>query len=83
MAIKMPLGKLTLRLPRADIFAHQVANGMRVLPISLAHALAVEVLPPAHKDPFDRLLVAQANAEGADLVTADPIFAHYPVRTFW
>jgi len=64
LAIKVQIGKLTLRLPLADIFAQQMANGMRILPVSLIHALAVEALPPVHKDPFDRMLVAQANAEG-------------------
>jgi PIN domain nuclease of toxin-antitoxin system len=83
LVIKVQVGKLTMRLPLAAIFAQQVANGMHVLPISLDHALGVQTLPPVHKDPFDRLLVAQANVEGADLVTADPIFARYPVRTFW
>lgn len=83
LAIKAQMGRITLRPPLADIFAHQMANGMRVLPVSLDHALAVQALPRVHKDPFDRMLVAQANAEGAQLVTVDPIFAQYPVQTFW
>jgi PIN domain nuclease of toxin-antitoxin system len=83
MAIKRQLGKLILRLPLSQIVAHQQANGLQVLPVTLTHTLAVEGLPPVHKDPFDRLLAAQANVEGVDFVTADPIFAQYPVRVLW
>ncbi len=83
MVIKAQLGKLSLRLPLADIVAQQQTNGLLVLPVRLPHVLGVEGLPPVHKDPFDRLLVAQANVEGAELVSADPVFAHYPVRVLW
>jgi len=81
--IKAQLGKLALRLPLADIVAQQQANGLQVLPVALAHALAVEGLPTIHKDPFDRLLIAQANVEGAELVSADPVVRQYPVRVLW
>ena len=83
MVIKAHLGKLTLRLPLADIVSQQQANGLRVLPVALAHALGVEGLPPIHKDPFDRILIAQTNAEGAELVSGDPVVRQYPVRVFW
>lgn len=83
MVIKRQLGKLTLRLPLAQIVAEQQANGLQVLDVTLGHTLAVESLPLVHKDPFDRLLVAQANTLGAELVTADAVFAHYPVRVLW
>jgi len=84
MQIKCQLGKLSLRLPLIDIVAHQQAtNGVNVLPILPAHVFALDGLPAAHKDPFDRLLVAQANREGAILVSADAIFTSYPVRTAW
>lgn len=83
MVIKSQLGKLTLRLPLSQIVAQQQTNGLQVLPVTLAHTLAVEGLPLVHKDPFDRLLAAQANVEGAEFVTADPIFAQYPVRVLW
>ncbi len=78
IVIKAQLGRLTLRLPLADIVAQQQANGLQVLSVTLAHSLAVESLPPVHKDPFDRLLAAQSIVEGADLVTADAIFGWYP-----
>ncbi len=83
MAIKSQLGKLTLRLPLADIVAQQQANGLQALESTLAHSLAIEALPPVHKDPFDRLLAAQSIVEGAELVSADPIFRNYPVRLLW
>jgi PIN domain nuclease of toxin-antitoxin system len=51
--------------------------------VDLAHSLAVEGLPPIHKDPFDRLLIAQANVEGAELVSADQVVRQYPVRVLW
>jgi PIN domain nuclease of toxin-antitoxin system len=83
MAIKAQLGKLTLRLPLAEIVAQQQANGLQVLGVSLAHVLGVESLPQSHKDPFDRLLAAQAIAEGMELVSSDAVFAHYAVRVLW
>ena len=83
IAIKLQLGKLRLSLPLADIVSQQQANGIIELPVTTAHALAVEELPPVHKDPFDRLLIAQANIEGANLVSADHVFSQYPVRTVW
>ncbi|HEX5269641.1 MAG TPA: type II toxin-antitoxin system VapC family toxin [Gemmataceae bacterium] len=83
MVTKAQLGKLTLRVPLADIVSHQQANGLHILPVSLSHVLAVEGLPPIHKDPFDRLLVAQANVEAAELVSADHAVRQYPVRILW
>ena len=53
-------------------------NGYHELPITSAHAVAVDLLPPLHKDPFDRLLVAQADTEGALLLTSDDRVAQYP-----
>ena len=81
--IKEQLGKLSLRLPLADIVAQQQTNGVRILPVTLEHVLGVNALPPTHKDPFDRLLVSQANQEGATLVTADVVIAQYPVAVLW
>jgi PIN domain nuclease of toxin-antitoxin system len=81
--IKAQLGKLSVRLPLPDIVAQQQANGLQILPVTLPHSLALEGLPPLHKDPFDRLLIAQAVVEGADLVSADRVFVQYPVRLVW
>jgi PIN domain nuclease of toxin-antitoxin system len=78
-----PAGETTLRLPLADIVSQQQANGLRILPVTLAHALAVERPPAIHKDPFDRVLCAQATVEGAELVSADQVIHQYPVRVLW
>lgn len=58
-------------------------NGYRELPVTSEHAVAVFGLPPIHKDPFDRILVAQATVEGITLLTADAILTQYPgpIRT--
>ncbi len=81
--IKLQLGKLSLGLPIAQIVAQQQGNGIHVLPIILDHVLALEGLPFIHKDPFDRLLVCQAMAENAVLLSADPVLAQYPVQVLW
>lgn len=65
------------------MIAQQQRNGVQFLSVTLDHVLEVENLPLIHKDPFDRLLVAQANIEGAVLVMVDPVFSQYPVRVLW
>ena len=81
MQIKLQLGKLKLNLPLSEVIENQrQTNNIEVLPIILTHVLALDTLPAHHKDPFDRLLIAQANVEIATLVSADPIFAKYPVQ---
>jgi PIN domain nuclease of toxin-antitoxin system len=83
MVIKHALGKLHLHRPLEVIVREQQTNGILILPILLNHVLAVGDLPPIHSDPFDRLLVAQANLEDAVILTADPAVARYPVRVVW
>jgi PIN domain nuclease of toxin-antitoxin system len=81
--IKLRLGKLTVRAPLPTILTQQQSRGIQILPVTLDHVMAVGTLPAAHKDPFDRLLIAQANIEGAVLLSADPVFAQYPVQVLW
>jgi PIN domain nuclease of toxin-antitoxin system len=81
--IKIRLGKLSLGRPLRDVLAQQQGNGVQILPVTLEHVLGLETLPTAHKDPFDRILAAQATVEGAVLLSADPIFAQYPVKVLW
>ncbi len=82
--IKSGLGKLSLRLPlRALVADHQARNGLQLLPITLDHLLALDALPHHHKDPFDRLLIAQAQVEGVSLASADHVFGGYPVSLVW
>jgi len=84
MQIKSQLGKLALKLPLPEIIeSQQQTNNIAVLDVTLAHVLALEGLPTPHKDPFDRLLVAQAKIEEAVLVSSDKIFEQYPVKLFW
>jgi len=81
MQIKYQLGKLTFNQPLAEIIiSQQRANGVEVLPITAQHIYALQDLPSHHKDPFDRLLIAQANIEKIALVTADPVFQQYDVK---
>jgi PIN domain nuclease of toxin-antitoxin system len=83
MQIKVQLGKLQLRAPLAKIIADQRANGIGILVLTVEHVLEVGNLPPIHRDPFDRMLVAQSNEEDAWLVSNDPIVRQYPVKTLW
>lgn len=84
MVIKIQLGKLKLSLALPEVIeSQQRVNGVEVLPAVLSHVLTLEKLPAYHKDPFDRLLVAQAVVEDAVLVSADPNIARYPVQVVW
>ncbi len=79
--IKLQLNKLRLSLPLQDVMTkQQQTNNITILPIELTHILALQALPMVHKDPFDRLLVAQANVEGAALLSVDKVFAGYPIH---
>lgn len=81
IAIKVSIGRLKIDEPLESLVARSVANvGYLVLDVQSAHALRVANLPRHHKDPFDRLLVAQALVEGLTLVTADPWLAKYGVE---
>lgn len=82
--IKMQLGKLTLRGSLADILREQAkVNGLQILSLHPAHGLELSGLPLHHKDPFDRMLIAQARHEGWEIVSKDPEFKAYPVRIIW
>lgn len=84
IVIKLGTGKLTLGRPLAQLWPESLAdNDFKVLNVTSEHVLALEGLPPHHRDPFDRLLIAQAISEGFDLVSADSVFAAYPVRCIW
>lgn len=76
MAIKSALGKL--RAPD-DLKAALKAERFLELPIQIAHAAALQQLPALHRDPFDRMLVAQARTENLTVVTSDPVFTGYQV----
>lgn len=84
MQLKIQLGKLHFNLPLPQLIEDQQrVNGLQLLPIAPDHIYALDQLPFHHKDPFDRLLVAQAIDESLSLVTADPALAAYPARIIW
>ena len=83
LAIKAGLGRLSLPASVAEYVAEKVADGFAVLPVEWTHAAGVEKLPPHHRDPFDRLLVAQALAEDLPIVTNDPALSAYGVQVVW
>jgi PIN domain nuclease of toxin-antitoxin system len=84
MQIKFQLGKLKLTLPLSELIENQQqTNHIEILPILLPHVLAVQHLPAHHKDPFDRLLIAQANVEDVIIVSNDPMFPKYTNKVLW
>ena len=82
IAIKRRLGRKDFRVDPRLLRRGLRDNGYLELPVTSEHALAIDSLPPIHKDPFDRILVAQATVEGMALLTVDPTVARYrgPVR---
>ena len=84
IAMKVSCGKLRIDGALDRFLPEQLAaNGFRPLAIDLKHAARVATLPFHHRDPFDRLLVAQALEEDLAVVTADPAFAKYGVNRIW
>ena len=84
IAIKWSMGKLPLPEPPADFVRRRVALAAHTqLPFTQDHALALATLAWHHKDPFDRMLVAQALNEGLTLVTADSLVRQYDVPILW
>ena len=81
ISIKAALGKLHMPEPLGRYLPKRLAEqGIQALPILQHHALGVYELPPHHNDPFDRLLISQARAEEMVILTADRMFAQYPVK---
>jgi len=84
IAIKVGLGKLNLNEPSRSLLEREIPrNNLELLPITLVHATAGEMLPPHHRDPFDRLLIAQAGIEGIPVVSADRNFDLYSLQRIW
>jgi PIN domain nuclease of toxin-antitoxin system len=78
IAIKRDLGREDFRVEPRLLRRGLLDNGYTELPITSQHAVHIDILPPLHKDPFDRLLLAQALSEGITLVTSDAQVARYP-----
>src|SRR5215211_2166953 len=84
MAIKVSLGKLTLSAPFDVLIPNQLGlNGIEPLGIEVVHTSVVSTLPFHHRDPFDRLLVAQAIVEGMPVISIDTTFDMYAVQRLW
>jgi len=84
LSIKMGLGKLRLTAaPAVCIPAFMAKQGLRPLPVTQTHAAGIYDLEPHHRDPFDRLIIAQAIAEEMCILTADRVFEKYPVDVLW
>jgi PIN domain nuclease of toxin-antitoxin system len=84
LAIKIGQGKLTLSLPYRQWMDKAIADlGLGILPITVEYAERQAGLPPYHKDPFDRLIIAQALVEGVPVVCADSAFDAYGITRLW
>jgi PIN domain nuclease of toxin-antitoxin system len=78
VAIKRGLGRAEFQADPRLLRRGLLDNGYSELPVMSEHVVVIDSLPPIHKDPFDRLLVAQASVEGITLLTADSVVAQYP-----
>ena len=83
MAVKTSLGKLDIGKPFDQVYADLDNNGFQLLPIEFEHLKQVSALPFLHRDPFDRLLIAQAIVENMALISADSIMEQYPLQVIW
>ena len=84
IAIKARLGRLQLPDDPEIFIPEQLElNAIEVLPVQIEHALHVYQLPSHHLDPFDHLLIAQAQLEKLPILTADPLISRYPVEVIW
>ena len=82
--IKVQSGKLNFPRPAGPYLLSRLAeNRIKRLSISIDHLLAFERLPMHHRDPFDRMLIAQSIEENWPIITADPMFKQYPIRVIW
>ena len=84
LAIKISLGKYALEKDFRTFFDEQLEdNRLEILPITVRHAAAVATLPFHHRDPFDRLIIAQAVVEQVPVLSADATFDSYPIARIW
>jgi PIN domain nuclease of toxin-antitoxin system len=83
MSIKIQLGKLSTKIPLDEIYKITEDIGIKTLGLSYKHISELQKLPLFHKDPFDRILIAQAISEEMKLLSKDEKFVHYSVSTIW
>jgi len=78
VAIKHGIGRTDFIVDPASLYSELLSSGYQELPITGRHTLLISGLPPLHKDPFDRILLAQAASEGLPLLTSDTMLSQYP-----
>lgn len=83
IAIKVNIGKLTLSKPYHTIKQQIEENYIEILPIAFDHTLQIVSMPIYHRDPFDRLIIAQAMAENMTVISKDANFEKYPIKIIW
>jgi PIN domain nuclease of toxin-antitoxin system len=84
LAIKVGLGKLTLAEPFHPYLSNQITqNGFDILPIQVEHTAKIVGMPHHHRDPFDRLIIAQSLVENIPILSVDTIFDDYDVQRIW
>lgn len=83
MSIKVSLGKLELNKSLSQVYHDLIISGIEILPIAFDHILSSSTLPFHHRDPFDRLIVAQALTENMQLLSADTVFDAYTTNRTW
>ncbi|MFY9793710.1 MAG: type II toxin-antitoxin system VapC family toxin [Candidatus Sulfotelmatobacter sp.] len=82
--IKVQSGELKFPRPAGPYLLSRLAeNRIKTLPISIDHLLTLERLPMHHRDPFDRMLIAQSMEENWPIITSDPMFKQYPIQVIW
>lgn len=81
--IKLSIGKLKIHLSLEKMIQMLDAKAIPILPITSDHVLALARLPDIHRDPFDRVLIAQALTDGMTLLSKDPLMKQYPVNVLW
>ena len=83
IAIKTSLGKLSVPENISGLMDKALSNGFQILPIEREHLIVLSTLEFIHRDPFDRIIIAQAIAENMPLVSSDDVFKQYPVNRVW
>lgn len=83
VTIKYKIGKLELENPLTDLFEFIKRNQISIIPIELDHLIVLSTLPPIHRDPFDRIIIAQGMTEKLMVISKDSIFKDYDLTIIW
>ncbi len=83
IAIKSSNGKLDLKIPFQEIYSFLSANNITILPVEMNDLYTLLALEHFHKDPFDRIIIAQGIFQNLTVITVDGNFRHYPVKCLW